>query len=131
MGQYLVDTHAFYWMEYDPSKLSATAFSLLDNPASDLYVSAVSLWEIAIKVNAKKINLGTDFPAFTKKQLSINKFKVLPIMSADPLRYSTIEFKRAHKDPFDRMIIAQAIEKKIKVISKDRHFKDYPIEVYW
>ncbi len=92
------------------------------------YVSIASLWEIAIKVSLKKLELKRPFDEINK-QLLENGFEFLPVTFADTLTVSTLPFH--HRDPFDRLIIAQALNNGINVITKDENFRFYAVKVIW
>jgi len=92
------------------------------------YVSIGSLWEIAIKVSLKKLELKTPF-AQINTQLLQNGFELLPVTFADTLTVSTLPFH--HRDPFDRIIIAQTLNLGINVITKDDNFPLYGVNVIW
>lgn len=92
------------------------------------HVSIVSLWEIAIKISLKKLQLNTEFDKVAEF-ISDNDFKILPISFQDTLLLSKLFFY--HRDPFDRLIISQCINNKFILISKDHYFKAYDVEILW
>lgn len=87
-----------------------------------------SVWEIAIKISIGKLELKTSFEEFIY-QIKINSFQILPVSATDALSVSLLPFY--HRDPFDRMIIAQANNNNLQVLTKDRIFADYDVEILW
>ena len=103
----LLDTHSVLWSFADVTKLSSTAITLLQNPQNEVWVSAVTAWEIAIKANLGKLQAPTNLEPYLLEQLEKRQMNLLPISLAD------VTFVRNmpnfHGDPFDRLLIAQAI----------------------
>ena len=121
----LLDTHAFLWfLSGDPS-LSARARAAMEEPANDLLLSVASLWEIAIKVSLGKLTLPGDYESFLAAQLAENDIQLLGIGLAHMSRVVTLPFH--HRDPFDRLLIAQAIAEQVPIVSQDRAFDAYPV----
>jgi len=124
----LLDTHTFLWFVNDSPELSNNAAELLESDI-DLLLSIASLWEIAIKVNLKKLSLPDDYERFIPQQMSLNEIELLPI-ALDHLNV-VAKLPLHHRDPFDRMLIAQAIQEGIQIISVDTKFDDYEVERKW
>ncbi|PSN12955.1 PIN domain nuclease [filamentous cyanobacterium CCT1] len=124
----LLDTHTFLWFVNDSPELSAAAAELLESDV-DLLLSTASLWEIAIKVNLKKLTLPDDFERFIPQQIALNDIEVLPI-AIDHLNV-VAKLPLHHRDPFDRMLIAQATQEEIQVVSADTKFDAYSVERKW
>ena len=124
----LLDTHTFLWFVNDSPELSQTASNLLESE-KDLFVSVASLWEIAIKVNLKKLTLAKKYEQFIPQQLAINKIQILNI-ELDHLA-SYVNLPLHHRDPFDRLIIAQAISENLAIVSVDNKFDFYEIQRLW
>jgi len=124
----LLDTHTFLWFIDDNPKLSETALALLEGD-HELLLSIVSLWEIAIKFSIGKLALPEPYITFIPKQLSQNIIEVLPIRLDHLGVVSTLPFH--HRDPFDRLLVAQAFIEKIPVISIDDTLDRYLIERLW
>lgn len=124
----LIDTHAFLWFINDHPNLSNNAAELLESDI-DILLSIASLWEIAIKVNLKKLTLPDAYETFIPKQLTLNSIEVLPVT----IEHLTVVAKLPlhHRDPFDRLLIAQAIAENIEIISADRKFDSYGINRRW
>jgi PIN domain nuclease of toxin-antitoxin system len=125
----LLDTHTFLWFITGNSRLSSDARSLIEDTANDKFVSIVSLWEIALKFSLGKLNLTDDFDVLFPNQLRINGFEELAIETKH--FYEIVKMPFHHRDPFDRLIIAQAISEKMSVISIDTAFDDYSVSRFW
>jgi len=124
----LLDTHTFLWFVNDSPELSQTAGDLLESE-KDLLVSIASLWEIAIKVNLKKLTLTKEYEQFIPQQLAINNIQILNIELDHLAHYVNLPLH--HRDPFDRLIIAQAISEQISIVSVDNKFDFYEIQRLW
>jgi PIN domain nuclease of toxin-antitoxin system len=124
----LLDTHTFLWFVNDSPELSPAAAELLESDV-DLLLSTASLWEIAIKVNLKKLSLPDDYDKFVPKQMTLNDIELLPI-SLEHLS-AVAKLPLHHRDPFDRMLISQAMSESMPVVSADPKFDDYEVERRW
>ncbi|MGB3453578.1 MAG: type II toxin-antitoxin system VapC family toxin [Moheibacter sp.] len=124
----LLDTHTLIWFLEGDFHISPAARKSIEKENVINFVSAVSLWEIAIKISLNKLSLNGRFEDFILK-LSENGFQILPINSIDTLLVSRLDFK--HRDPFDRMIVAQAINNNLNLISKDKILSEYPLQLIW
>ncbi len=93
-----------------------------------IFISIVSLWEIAIKTSLGKLEIAIDIPSMIEK-IEQNGFSILPVFPEHTICVSTLPFH--HRDPFDRMLIAQTITEKIKIVSKDGAFDDYNVDLIW
>ncbi len=125
----LLDTHALLWFLLEDAKLSSNARSLIADPANDPLVSPASYWEIAIKISLDKYTLAEDFVEFMESQLAENDLTVLPITVAHAAVVARLPFH--HRDPFDRLLIAQAMVESVPVLSSDRAFDLYPVARMW
>ncbi len=125
---FLLDTHAFLWFINGDAKLSEKAKQEIENPGNTNYISIASFWEVAIKLGLKKIELGFPYQEL-KEQAIKNNFVILPL-SFDHTHQLT-KLPVHHRDPFDRIIISQAIHEQLTVISKDPNFSLYKIQVRW
>ena len=124
----LIDTHIFLWFINNDLQLSLTTKTLLESDV-ELSLSTASLWEIAIKVSTGKMTLPKPFEIFIPEQLQQNVITVLPI-ATDHLTYiTTLPFH--HRDPFDRILIAQSIGNSLTIITRDPLFEPYSIRVMW
>ncbi len=125
---FLLDTHTFIWFINGDRSLSETAINNIKNVDHICFISIASIWEIAIKTNLNKLSLKSDFDEIIDL-LDNNKIEILPITFEHIQILNRLEFH--HKDPFDRIIIAQGLSEKFIVITKDEIFKKYPVEVQW
>ncbi len=125
---YLLDTHALIWFLNGDKELSAKARKAIESSGVTNFVSLASLWEIAIKISLDRLNLNVPFENIGD-EIENNNFQILPIIFQDMLILSSLPFH--HKDPFDRLLIAQAINNKFTLISKDVHLTKYKIKILW
>lgn len=124
---YLLDTHILIWFLHNDAKLSKQALEIIET--ADVVVSIATIWEIAIKTSLGKLTLAEPFADFFPKQLQINDIKVLDASIEHLKKVNQLEF--IHRDPFDRLIIAQAIVEDMILISKDTVFADYGVSLLW
>lgn len=115
----LLDSHIFCWSFYEPEKLSPRAFEVI-NGADEVFVSSASIWEIAIKVRLGKINAE---PLELFEQIAANDFYELPVFSKHALLVATLPMY--HSDPFDRLLIAQAISEPLHLLTVDPQLRQY------
>lgn len=125
----LLDTQAFLWFITDDPKLSAFARSLIENSDNERLLSIASLWEIAIKMSLGKLEMGRPFEELIPHQLELNDINVLVIEVAHLKKVAVMPFH--HRDPFDRLIIAQSLVEQLPVVSIDAKFDDYGVERLW
>ncbi len=125
----LLDTHAFLWYLLGDTRLAIKAKGIIDTH-NNLYFSIVSLWEISIKINIGKLQINRPIVDLFKELQSIN-IQLLPIIDKDIESYSALTFPSNHRDPFDRMLIVQAINNSLTLISRDVKFDAYPIQRIW
>ena len=114
-----------YWGN---KELSIPARQAIEGKHATNFVSIASLWEIAIKISLGKLELKTPFEQINN-QLSENVFEILPVTFEDTLTVSTLPFH--HRDPFDRIIVSQAITNGLTIISRDEHFPSYKVKIIW
>ena len=126
--KYILDTHTLIWFLQGNEALSKKARSIIEDTDSQKYVSIASIWEIAIKVSLKKLVLAKSLDDFLF-DLSQTKITVLLIKIPHALRVSKLDF--FHRDPFDRLIIAQSIEENFEVLTRDSDFSSYGIVTRW
>jgi len=125
---YLLDTHTFLWYVDGDNRLSITAKNIIEDNTHAKLVSIVTLWEIAIKISNDKLKLTVAYDALIKF-IESNKFNILQIEFGHLKQLLVLPHH--HGDPFDRLIVSQAIAENISIISKDRHFESYPIQLLW
>ncbi|MEO6760595.1 MAG: type II toxin-antitoxin system VapC family toxin [Saprospiraceae bacterium] len=124
----LLDTHTLIWYLEGDAQLSSTAKRQLDNQSERRCVSAVSVWEMAIKINLGKLQIKkplSDLPNF----LSVNGFEWINLGFEYSLAYLNLPLH--HRDPFDRMLIAQASVEGLTIVTRDPHFVDYGVPLLW
>ncbi|MFA6291630.1 MAG: type II toxin-antitoxin system VapC family toxin [Victivallales bacterium] len=127
MKEYLLDTHTYLWFISDDPRLSRSARKLIESEGV-FYISMASLWEITIKSSLGKLKIKDhDIRELLEKQIVLNDFKILNISPSVLVALHELPFK--HGDPFDRLIIAQALEGKMPIIGADGIFKYYGVEL--
>jgi PIN domain nuclease of toxin-antitoxin system len=119
----LLDTHLLLWAAGDPGRLSSLARSLIDAPDNELYFSAASLWEIAIKRGIGRSDFQVD-PRLLRRGLLDNGYIELPVRSEHAVAIDSLPL--IHKDPFDRMLVAQATAEGITLLTTDAVVAQYP-----
>ncbi len=124
----LLDTHAFIWFINGDSSLSSKARKEILKPINSKFISMASIWEMAIKVSLGKLRINYPFKEVFN-QIEENGFEILPIVFDHTLLITQLEFH--HRDPFDRIVIAQAISERMIIISKDENFNKYQVEIIW
>jgi PIN domain nuclease of toxin-antitoxin system len=125
----LLDTHTFLWFILDDPQLSATSKSLIEDPANEIEVSPASYWEIAIKIKLGKYALPQPYQQFIETQLVANDCQILPIEPRHTALLTTMQLH--HKDPFDRLLVAQALTENIPIVSADVQLDSYGITRLW
>jgi PIN domain nuclease of toxin-antitoxin system len=125
----LLDTHSFIWFVEDNPSLSSHARILIEEPTNDIFLSIASLWEMAIKISLSKLDLSQPFDLFIPNQLLLNDITLLDITVSHTLRVATLPFH--HRDPFDRLLIAQSQVEGMPVISIDSIFDAYGVNRLW
>ena len=125
----LLDTNSFLWFIAGSDRLSINARHIIIDQDNDLFLSIASLWEIAIKVSIGKLELLQSFDKLIPDQLNRNGINTFPILLNHLSELIQLPFH--HRDPFDRLIIAQSMTEAMPVISNDPAFKMYPIEIIW
>ncbi|NJM67743.1 MAG: type II toxin-antitoxin system VapC family toxin [Acaryochloris sp. RU_4_1] len=124
----LLDTHTTLWYLQDSPNLSSSMGEILEETEHKLYLSIASLWEIAIKCGLGKLDLDYSFQDFPDLLMHFD-IKILPITFEDTRCYLTLPLH--HRDPFDRMLIAQAIHRSYLLVSQDVMLDAYPIQRLW
>ena len=125
----LLDTHTLLWFIAGSSSLSASARTLIEDAENDKFVSIVSIWETAIKISTGKMSLSSPFDTLFPRQLEINGFELLPVKVEHTSLVTTLPFH--HRDPFDRLLIAQGIVEDFVIVTRDTEFSDYPVKLLW
>jgi PIN domain nuclease of toxin-antitoxin system len=125
----LLDSHTLIWAVDDVSKLSPAAVAALQDPANDLLLSASTIWEIAIKVGLRKLTLALPYRQWMNQAIADLGLAVLPIT----VEYADVQagLPNYHRDPFDRLVIAQALTDNVAVVSADVAFDPYGVTRLW
>ncbi len=125
----LVDTHAFVWAVLEDRKLSQSARQTWLDDTNELLISPASLWEIAIKVGLGKLALKRPFEEFFATELTGNRLELLPILPSHASRVA--ELPHHHRDPFDRLLVAQALCENVPLLSADAALDVYGVQRVW
>ena len=125
----LLDTHSFLWFIGGSKSLSPIARGLIEDISNQPFLSVASLWEIAIKMSLGKISLTQPFEALIPQQMRLNGISLLAIELEHTAVVSKLPFH--HRDPFDRLLIAQAIAEQLPIVSIDTNFDAYDIKRLW
>lgn len=125
----LLDTHSFLWWVADKPELPTKARRVITNPENECFVSLASCWEIAIKTSIGKLKLPTPIERFIPEQFSLNSFSPLEVQFNHIVHVAHLPFH--HRDPFDRLLAAQAIEEEMAIVSADAIFKRYGVKRVW
>lgn len=124
----LLDTHTFIWWDSDPARLSAGSLAAIRDPANTVWLSVVSVWEILIKAQLGKLSVRLPLAEIVAQQRA-NGLQILPVMLSHSLALE--ELPPLHKDPFDRLLIAQAVAEGAELVSADHVFVRYPVRLLW
>lgn len=128
----LLDTHTFLWFINGDVQLSTAARDLIQDVTNTSYVSAASLWEMAIKMSLGKLTLQQPFTTFIPEQIQQNGFVELGIALQHTAYVATLSFPAPdHRDPFDRLLIAQAAVEQMVIVSRDAKFDVYDVQRLW
>ncbi len=125
----LLDTHTFIWWDTDPQQLSSHVLALCHDPENQLTLSVVSIWEMAIKLQIGKLRLAKSLAEMVSDQQKTNQLSLLPVQLQHVLAIETLPLH--HKDPFDRLLIAQANSEGMVILSRDTQFYNYAVQVEW
>ena len=126
---YLLDTHTFLWMAGDLSSLSAIALDIAEEKNNSLFLSAASAWEIAMLQQLKRVDLPDRPQRFIPE--AMQRLSVLPIPIGFTTAISAATLPLIHRDPFDRILIAEALKEKMTVLTKDKLFAEYGVKIIW
>ena len=125
----ILDTHALLWWLTDNPALSTKVKAILTDAQTNIFVSSASIWELMIKHSLGRLVLPAEPAAFIREQLRENQFVALPIEIEHVLKL--LGMPSFHRDPFDRILVAQAQVEKMPIISKDRLLRNYDVELVW
>ncbi len=125
----LLDTHAFLWFIDGNAKLSQRARELIEDQANAKVVSVASLWEMGIKISLSRLHLAQPFEELIPRQMEVNGFGLLPMRMSHIAKIIPLPFH--HRDPFDRIIVAQCMAEGLSLVSLDPVFDKYSIRRFW
>lgn len=125
----LLDTHTFLWFVNGDSRLSTRSRLVIEDVTNERLLSIASIWEMAIKVSLGRLSFDAPFTLFITEQMRLNRIDLLSIGVAHAAQVTMLPYH--HRDPFDRLLIAQAIEEKIPLVSVDTAFDAYAITRVW
>jgi len=125
----LLDTHAFLWFILDDPRLSAAAKARIADPANDIEISPASYWELAIKIGIGKYTLPGPYATFLEQQIAVNGFGILHVLPRHTSVLTTLP--RHHKDPLDRLLVAQALVEGVPLVSGDAALDAYGVNRVW
>lgn len=125
----LLDTHAWLWFVLADKQLSSAARAAIEAPANESFVSMASIWELGIKLSLGKYQLATPFDEFLRQAIDGQGFQRLDITPTHVVRVSQLPFH--HRDPFDRLLIAQALEESATLVTLDPHAPAYGLAPLW
>lgn len=125
----LLDTHTLLWFALGDAQLSATARQLIEDSANTKFVSPASYWEIAIKISIGKYVLHQQYETFFDRAIRQNGFLILPIEVRHTAALTNLPYH--HRDPFDRLLVAQAMVEGLSLVSIDSVLDAYPIQRLW
>jgi PIN domain nuclease of toxin-antitoxin system len=127
----LLDTHAMYWYIEDDPQLSGTARTLIQDASNEIRISPASYWEIAITISLGKWRLNRPYEEFMDIGLNRYGFQILPILPTHTARLIGLGFPSGHKDPFDRLLVAQALVEQDSIVSVDSALDVYGVTRVW
>ncbi|MBD3385391.1 PIN domain-containing protein [candidate division KSB1 bacterium] len=127
--RYLLDTHALLWIVGDDSRLSRKVRRLYLDESNEMLFSMAGIWEMAIKISLGKLHLPATLSDFVREHIRGNKIDILSIELGHLYQLERLEYY--HRDPFDRLLIAQAMSENITIISSDGVFERYPVQRIW
>jgi PIN domain nuclease of toxin-antitoxin system len=124
----LLDTHTFMWWDSEPSQLSKRVDAAMRDPANEIVLSVISIWEMSIKAQLGKLNLRIPLANIVAEQRA-NGLRLLPVSLEHVLEVERLP--PIHRDPFDRLLAAQSIIEGLEFATKDAIFENYPVRLFW
>jgi len=125
----LLDSHAFIWMRQEPHRIGVMAISEMMLVSSRLFLSSATLWELQIKIDLGKFDFGDPLSVVIADEFRENSIELLPIENKHIFNLSNLPIH--HRDPFDRMLISQAMVEEMTVVTVDPKFSEYGVKVLW
>lgn len=127
--KYLLDTHAFIWLDNDPARLSTKVTTVCADRSNLLLLSLASVWEMQIKLQLGRLTLPTPLADTVQNQIDTNQVELLPIKLSHIFELDHLPHH--HKDPFDRLLMAQALSEKAILITDDAQIARYSVPTFW
>ena len=125
----LSDTHAFIWSFSNIKRLSPTVAKEFKNPANQIFLSVASIWEMQIKIKLGKMVFNDTLENIIAEQQTVNNIQILPVYLSHALYLENLPLH--HKDPFDRLLISQAIVENMTLVTADPEFAKYQVKLLW
>ena len=125
----LLDTHSFVWWRDSPEKLSSSALNAISDSDNEIFLSVVVAWELQIKIALKKFRLNSPLDKAIEEERDTNNFGILPVQLRHVMKLARLP--SIHKDPFDRLLIAQAMAEDHIIVTADKRISDYDVKVLW
>ncbi|HST04461.1 MAG TPA: type II toxin-antitoxin system VapC family toxin [Chloroflexia bacterium] len=125
----LLDTHSFLWFVQGDPNLGVNASAQIGDESNEIYLSMASVWEIAIKISVGKLKIDQELDSFLYDQLNLNRMSIINISIEHVSKVANMPFH--HRDPFDRLIIAQSINEQMPIVSRDEAFDAYGVTRIW
>ncbi len=126
---YLLDTNVWLWSLWEPDRIAPKAREAIADLSNAVFLSAVTSWEVSIKAAAGKLKLPEAPTSYVPRRMAQQGLRPLPV--SHPHALAVFELPPHHRDPFDRMLVAQAIYEGLTLITSDRELKRYPVEILW
>lgn len=125
----LLDTHCWLWMQVDPDRFSSESRQIIEDSGNELLLSAASSWEIAIKYRLGKLPLPEPPAVYVPSRMQISGTAALHVTHSHALHVA--ELPRHHRDPFDRLLVSQAILERLVLLTADPQFEPYDVQLRW
>jgi len=125
----LLDSHVFVWMRQEPHRISVDAIMEMLMPSNRLFLSNASIWELQIKIKLEKFSFSEKLEFVVNDECQENDIEILPVSLSHI--YNLADVAIHHKDPFDRMLISQAMVEDLTIVTRDERFSDYDVKVLW
>ena len=127
--KYLLDTHTFLWWNMDDAQLSPLAREIISDGANEIFLSAATAWEIAIKTTRGRLELPEDPTRYVSNRMNLHGFQALPVQIHHAVQVYKLPMH--HADPFDRLLVVQSQIESMPLISVDAEIRKYEVEVVW
>ena len=125
----LLDTHVWLWLQVDPDRIAPATFEQLGDAQHEIFLSAASAWEIAIKYAVGKLPLPVRPSIYVPQRMASGGTTALPVLPVHAL--AVAELPNHHRDPFDRLLVAQALHESMTIVSRDRKLEPYGVPILW